>query len=432
MQQIVIRGGRPLEGTVRIGGAKNAALPIMAASLLVRGAVLLRGVPRLKDVDVMAGVLGNVGAIAEWVGQDELLLVPNAFSADPAPGELVRQMRGSICVLGPLLATRGQALLPLPGGCVIGERPIDLHLKGLAALGATIRVQRACIHARADRLRGASVNMAGPQGSTVLGTANVLMAAVMAEGRTVIEQAAREPEVQDLAHFLNACGARISGAGTRTLTVDGVRSLSGGEHALIPDRIEAGTYLVAGAITGGRVTVEGVRADHMRALLEALKKTGCDIAAGDGALTVSRSGPLRPTRFATASYPGVPTDMQPQLTALLCNAPGRSIVSEGVHLNRFTHTDGLRAMGARIALSGPCAFVDGGRGLHGAAVTAYDLRAGAALVLAGLAADGKTTIAGVDQLDRGYQALEQKLRQLGADAWRQEAEPEQYAAKKTA
>jgi UDP-N-acetylglucosamine 1-carboxyvinyltransferase len=307
-----------------------------------------------------------------------------------------------------------------------------LHIKGLRALGAKIRVRRSCIYAHARRLRGARINLAGPHGSTVLGTANVMMAATLAEGRTVIEGAACEPETQDLARFLNACGALISGVGTRTLTVDGVERLQGAEYSIIPDRIEAGTFLAAVAAAGGSVTLEGARPDHMRANIEALERMGVEVRIRGDALAVARSEPLKAIEFATAPYPGVPTDVHPQLSVLLCLAEGKSTVREGVYPRRFTYVTELNRMGACISHRGAIAMIQGVPALHGAAVHAADLRTGAALVLAGLAAHGGTVITGVDQIDRGHQALEQRLRAVGADIHRRQSEAAGYATRKSA
>lgn len=432
MEEIVVHGGRPLYGAVRVNGAKNAALPIMAAVLLTEGPTVLHRVPRLRDVETMAGILRGLGVSVEWTGPESLRLSPGRRDATAAPFDLVRQMRASICVLGPLLAGRGAALLPLPGGCVLGPRPIDLHLKGLRALGAAIRCEESQVRARAGRLRGARVRLAGPHGSTATGTANVMMAAALAEGRTVIEEAACEPEVQDLARFLNECGARIGGVGTQTLTIDGVEGLRGTEYGIIPDRIEAGTFLAAAAVTGGEVRVEGVRPDHMQATIGALTRIGTEIRHGEGTLTASRSAPLKAASLATSPYPGVSTDMQPQLSVLLCLARGRSTVREGVYPCRFTHVAELNRMGAGISRGEGRAVIEGVAGLQGAPVRAADLRAGAALVLAGLAARGTTVITGVDQIDRGYQALEERLGRLGADVQRREGEADQPRQRKSA
>jgi len=422
MEEIVIQGGRPLRGALRVSGAKNAALPIMAASLLVPEPTTLHHVPRLRDVETMCGLLRHLGTSVEWLGPESMRLTPGATQAAVGPCDLIREMRGSVCTLGPLLATRGAAVLPMPGGCVIGRRPIDLHLKGLEALGARIRTVGPHVFAWADRLRGARVNMAGPRGSTVLGTANVMMAAALAEGRTVIECAACEPEVQDLANFLNRCGAHIAGIGTGSLTIEGVAELHGTEYTVIPDRIEAGTFLAAAAITGGQVSLAGVRPEHMRADLDALRRAGVDIHESGSVLTASCSGPLRPLDLATAPYPGFATDMHPQLCALLCLAPGRSALRECVYPDRFTHVEALNRMGARIARSGACAVIEGVPSLKGATVRAADLRAGAALVLAGLAAEGETVITGVHQVDRGYETFVRRLALLGADVHRRRPE----------
>ena len=326
-------------------------------------------------------------------------------------------------MLGPLLATRRAADLPQPGGCVLGARPIDLHLKGLRALGADITEEESWVRARTDGLRGGRMHLAGPRGSTALGTANVMMAACLAAGRTVITGAACEPEVQDLARFLTGIGARISGVGTRTITIDGVESLPGGEHTIIPDRIEAGTYLAAGAAAGGEVTVEDVGADDLAPVLDLLARMGAHLTVLAGAVTVSRNEPLQPINFATGPHPGVPTDMQPQLSTLLCLAEGASAVTERVYPERFTHVAGLQAMGACIRQDEGQTVIEGVGALQGAAVRAPDIRAGAALVVAGLAATGTTTISGVDQIDRGYQDLEDHLRSLGAQIYRRHTIP---------
>lgn len=432
MERIVVHGGRPLSGAVRISGAKNAALPIMAASILTEGPTVLRRVPRLTDVETIAEILRALGVSVDWIGRDSLLLAPRRTGPCVAPLDLVRQMRASICVLGPLLAMRGAAKVPMPGGCVIGPRPIDLHLRGLSALGAAMEIEGPYIRAWAGRLRGTRVNLAGPHGSTVLGTANVVMAAALARGRTVIEHAACEPEIQDLVAFLNACGARIAGAGTRRLVIEGVQRLHGTEHTIIPDRIEAGTFLAAAASTGGAVTLRGARPDHMQAVIEVMKRMGVDFRRVEGGLTVSRSGPLRPVSLVTSPYPGLPTDMQPQLSVLLCLAGGKSTVREGVYPCRFAHVPQLQRMGARISHGQGRAVIQGVGRLHGATVNAAALREGAALVVAGLAAQGLTTIRGVDQIDRGYQALEERLEELGADIRRVEVESAEGPTRKSA
>lgn len=416
--RILIRGRRPISGSVVVSGAKNAALPIMAATLLTEGTTVLRRVPRLKDVQTLRHILQKLGMEVERRGDHRLRLRVIDEDRCSAPCDLVRRMRASVCVLGPLVARRGRAEVPTPGGCVIGDRPIDLHVKGLRALGARFEVEEKKIKVTADRLRGAAVDLRGPFGSTVLGTANVMMAATLAEGTTVIHHAACEPEVQDLAGYLNACGARIRGIGRRTLVIDGVERLHGTDYAIIPDRIEAGTFAAAAVATGGLVTLERARPAHLRSTLELLRRAGARVLArGD---TVQIQGPERPQplSFNTDPYPGVPTDMQPQLTSLLAMARGASTVCEGVYPERFTHVAELQRLGAHIARDENRAVVRGVEGLEGAAVTARDLRAGAGLVVAALAARGVTEIHGVEHLDRGYQELEKKLRALGADVRR--------------
>jgi len=427
MDRIVINGGRPLQGDVTVNGAKNAALPLLAATLLCDGPTLLHRVPRLTDVMTMLDVLRGLGMLIEWVGPTSVRVTPLVSGRARVPAGLAHAMRGSICVLGPLLARRGAASVPLPGGCVIGERPIDLHLHGLRALGAHVRVDEQGVRADCRRLRGARVCMLGEHGTTVLGTANVLMAAVLARGRTCIEQAACEPEVEDLCAYLRASGARISGIGTRELVVDGVARLTGAEHTVIPDRIEGGTFMAACAATGGCITLDGVRMEHVGAVVDVLTRMGVQITERDGRMTVRRDKPLAPIHFETRPYPGVPTDMQPQLSVLLCLAEGRSDITEMVYPDRFTHLDELRRMGANVVRSDGGAAVTGVKALRGAAVHAADLRAGAAMVVAGLAAEGSTVITGTDQIDRGYTDLEARLRELGAQIQR-EAVPEDVRA----
>jgi len=427
MDRIVINGGRPLTGGVTVNGAKNAALPLLAATLLCDGPTLLHRVPRLTDVMTMLDVLRGLGMRVEWVGPTSVRATPLVSGRAHVPAELAHAMRGSICVLGPLLARRGAAKVPLPGGCVIGDRPIDLHVRGLRALGAHVRVDEEVVRADCRRLRGAHVCMLGDHGTTVLGTANVLMAAVLARGRTCIEHSACEPEVQDLCAYLQACGARISGIGSRELVVDGVQRLTGAEHTVIPDRIEGGTFMVACAAAGGRITLDGIRMEHVAAVVDALRRMGVQITERDGRMTVRRDKPLSPIHLKTEPYPGVPTDMQPQLSVLLCLADGMSFITEKVYPDRFTHLDGLRRMGAEIVRSDSGAIVTGVKALRGMPVHAADLRAGAALVVAGLAAGGATVVTGTDQIDRGYSDLEARLRELGADIQR-EADPEDVRA----
>lgn len=419
MQGIVIHGARPVCGAIQVNGAKNAALPIMAGTLLTDGLNELQRVPRLKDVRILKEILGSLGMCAERGDDGVLRLEVVDRGKCSAPRELAEQMRASICVLGPLVARRGYAEVPSPGGCVIGDRPIDLHVKGLKALGAEFDEEdETTIRVYAKKLRGTTIDLEGPHGSTVLGTANVMMAATLAEGTTVIQHAACEPEVQDLARYLNACGARISGVGEATLTIEGVDELQGIPYSIIPDRIEAGTFAAAAAVTGGDIRLEDVCPGHIGATMRVLQHMGARVKT-DGA-TVAVSGPdrLQATDFETRPYPGIPTDMQPQLTSLIAVSDGTGRVTESVYPDRFTHVSELQRLGARISRRGQMALVSGVDALEGATVTARDLRAGAGLVLAGLAAHGTTEVRGVHHLDRGYQQLEKRLRELGADIHR--------------
>lgn len=420
MEKFLIEGGIPLRGTVRVSGSKNAALPIMAATILADGPVTLKDVPRLRDVATLAGILGEVGIRVERVA--DLLrfetLNPNMIAA---PYDMVRKMRASVSVLGPLVAKRGQARVALPGGCVIGVRPVDLHIKGLKALGADIDVKHGDIIATAKRLRGAEVYLGGAMGSTVLGTANVMSAAVLAEGHTVIEGAACEPEVEDLGNFLNAMGARVTGHGSPRIEIDGVDGLHGCEYSVIPDRIEAGTFMIAAAATGGSIRIENVRLDHLRAAVDKLAEVGVSVKAGGGAAHVKAEGRPSATDIVTLPYPGIPTDLQAQFMALLALADGMSIITEKVFPDRFMHVPELCRMGARIRKEGPSAIVTGVAELSGAPVMASDLRASAALVVAGLAAKGMTELNRVYHIDRGYDVIEQKLNSLGASIKRIDA-----------
>ncbi len=419
MDTFVIRGGRRLTGSVVVSGAKNAALPIMAAALMADGPLRLRNVPDLVDVRTQAAVLTQLGVAIDWDGADayELRVV------DPQPCvasyDLVRKMRASICVLGPLLARRGRACVSLPGGCQIGHRPIDLHLKGLAALGAEIRIERGYVLAEAPRLRGAVIDLSGPQGSTVTGTCNVLAAATLAQGTTIIDSAAREPEVIDLADCLNRMGARIEGAGTTRIVIEGVPELGGGEHSIVPDRIEAATLLCAGVITGGRVEVQGVQNRHLTAIAAQLSELGALVEQADDRITAAGVPRLAPSTLQATPYPGIPTDVQAQLTAVLTQAEGTSRVTDWVFPERFLHLPELCRLGAEIHREGATAVIRGRSRLTGANVMASDLRASAALVLAALAADGESTIRRIYHLDRGYERLEAKLRALGAEVRRE-------------
>ncbi|HBH03905.1 MAG TPA: UDP-N-acetylglucosamine 1-carboxyvinyltransferase [Candidatus Rokubacteria bacterium] len=405
-----IDGGVPLRGQVAVSAAKNAALPALAAALLTSEPVHLENVPALADVATMAGLLETLGASLARDGAGMRVRVERLRS-DLAPYELVSTMRASVLVLGPLVARHGSARVALPGGCAIGPRPIDQHLKGLARLGAEIVIENGYVIARASRLKGARITT---DLVTVTGTENLMMAAALAEGTTLIENAAREPEVDDLAALLTAMGARIHGAGTTRLEIEGVPELAGATHRIVPDRIEAGTLIVAGAITGGDVTVTGVVPDHVSAVLAKLEECGVGLEVGP--TWVRARGPARPQAadVTTSPYPGFPTDMQAQLMTLLGLADGQSRVTETIFENRFMHVAELGRMGARIETDGAIAIVQGVPGYQGAPVMASDLRASAALVLAGLAARGRTTVARVYHLDRGYERLEAKLAALGA------------------
>ncbi len=417
MDTLVINGGQRLRGTVRISGSKNACLPIMAAAMLAEGPSTLHRVPALADIKAMAGLLGELGLRSDWQ-DDTLTLTVEDETPSHARYDLVRKMRASISVLGPLLAKRGRARVAMPGGCAIGARPIDLHLRGLEALGAQIELESGDIVATAGRLRGAEVYLGGPFGSSVLGTANIMSAATLAEGTTVIECAACEPELTDLADYLNAMGARVTGAGTPHVVIEGVEHLTGCEHTVIPDRIEAGTFMCAAAITNGEVHIDRVRLDHMMAVVDRLRAVGVIVEKADGGASVSSSRRLHAVETTTQPYPGFPTDLQAQLMALVCLADGNSVITEKVFPDRFMHVAELARMGAQIHKEGPTAIVTGCRRLVGAPVMASDLRASAALVLAGLAAGGQTIVNRVYHLDRGYERIEEKLVALGAEITR--------------
>jgi UDP-N-acetylglucosamine 1-carboxyvinyltransferase len=403
---------------VKVSGAKNAALPIMAAAVLSEERSVIENVPPLRDVLTMIRILREFGVKAEMDG-DRVTIEPGRYEKDTAPYKLVSTMRASFCVLGPILAKLGHAHVSLPGGCVIGPRPVDLHLKGLRALGAEIEIDGGYVVARAKRLRGARIYLGGAFGSSVLATDNVMAAATLAQGTTTIENAACEPETVDLAHFLMKMGARIRGVGTPIIEVEGVKALHGARHRIIADRVEAGTYLAAAAITGGTVTVQEARIEHLGAVVDKFRQAGVTITATDGAVTAKGPGALRPVDVTTLPYPGFPTDMQAQMLAMMCVSNGISIVTEKIYPDRFMHVSELGRMGAQIALEGPSAIVKGVRGLSGAPVMASDLRASAALVLAGLVGRGRTDISRIYHLDRGYERMEQKLTRLGARIWRE-------------
>jgi UDP-N-acetylglucosamine 1-carboxyvinyltransferase len=412
MESLLIKGGVPLHGRVTVSGAKNAVLPIMAATLLTNEPCIIRRVPDLSDVKFMGEILRSLGAEVTLKG--DTVTVRAKKLRDVGDYDLIRKMRGSVCIMGPLLGRLHKATVSLPGGCVIGARPINLHLKGFEALGARISVEGGYVRARARRLVGSDLFLGGRAGSTVLGTANVMMAATLADGVTIIESAACEPEVVDLACFLNAMGARISGAGSPTITITGVKTLHGAEHEVIPDRIEAATYALAAAATDGEVTIVGSRPDHMHAVLDKLRDAGVETRRRGNELTVRRNGRLKAVDITTLPYAGFPTDVQAQMMVLMALTPGISIITERIFEARFMHVSELARLGADIEIEGPSAIVKGGRPLSGAPVMASDLRASAALVIAGLAARGTTQVNRVYHLDRGYEHIDEKLRGLGA------------------
>jgi UDP-N-acetylglucosamine 1-carboxyvinyltransferase len=413
MDKLIIKGGKVLEGEIRISGAKNAVLPIMAATLLADTPVVIHNIPHLHDVTTTMELLGHMGVHLTVNEKMDIEVDARSINSLYAPYELVRTMRSSILVLGPMLSRFGRADVSLPGGCAIGSRPVNLHIKGLQAMGADITVENGYIKARVDRLRGARLVM---DIVTVTGTENLMMAATLADGTTIIENAAREPEVTDLANCLNAMGAKISGAGTDTITIEGVERLAGTEYGVLPDRIETGTYLVAAAITGGKVKVKDARPDTMDAVLQTLREAGAGITVGEDWIELDMQG-RRPVavNVHTAPYPAFPTDMQAQFTALNAVAEGTGTITETVFENRFMHVQEMQRMGARIQLEGNTAISSGVEHLTGAPVMATDLRASASLVLAGLVADGETVINRIYHIDRGYERIEEKLAQLGAD-----------------
>ena len=420
MDKLRIRGGRRLAGEVAISGAKNAALPELCAALLTAEPVLLSNVPRLHDVATMLKLLRQMGVVAEQSDAAEATVSLDAsqVAKKEAPYDLVKTMRASILVLGPLVARFGEARVSLPGGCAIGTRPVDQHIKGLQALGADITVEHGYIVARASRLKGARITT---DMVTVTGTENLLMAAALAEGETVLENAAQEPEVPDLADMLIAMGARIEGHGTSRIRVEGVRELHGVSHRTIPDRIETGTFLVAVAAAGGDVLLRGARADHVEAAIDKLREAGAQVEAGDGWIRIRADRRPRAVSFRTSEYPAFPTDMQAQFMALDAIADGAATVAETIFENRFMHVPELMRLGARIDIDGRVAMVQGVEKLSGATVMATDLRASAGLVIAGLVAEGETVVDRIYHLDRGYDRMEAKLRGIGADVERVKA-----------
>ena len=422
MEQLVIHGGNPLRGRVKIGGAKNAVLPIIAAALLgSRGVSVLDDVPELEDVYTISSVLRSLGVKADYSAAEHRLTIDaSKIETLAAPYELVRKMRASFLIMGPLLAREGRAEISLPGGCAIGTRPIDLHLKGFEALGANIEITQGAIHASAPNgLKGARIYFDFP---SVGATENVMMAASCAEGQTILENPALEPEIVDLANYLNVMGAHIRGAGTNQIKIDGVPQLSAADYTIIPDRIEAGTYMVAAAMTGGDVFIENAISEHLKPVVAKLTEAGAQIEEDIAGIRVRADGKMKAIDLKTMPYPGFPTDMQAQFMALLTLAEGTSVVTETVFENRFMHVEELVRMGAQIRVDGRTATVEGGQRLTGAAVRATDLRAGAAMVLAGLVADGETRVGYIHHIDRGYDDLVAKLVALGADISRVEAE----------
>jgi UDP-N-acetylglucosamine 1-carboxyvinyltransferase len=415
MDKLLIQGGRPLKGEVRISGAKNAALPILCAALLTDEPLRLTNVPVLRDIATTLSLLARMGMRTERHDEESVTLQANQIHSQEAPYELVKTMRASILVLGPLLARFGHARVSLPGGCAIGQRPVDQHIKGLAAMGADIRIEHGFVVAQATRLKGADIltDMV-----TVTGTENLLMAATLAEGRTVLENTACEPEVVDLANVLSAMGAQIEGQGTDRIVIEGVSRLHGARHRVVPDRIEAGTFLCAVAAAGGDITLRQAKPDTLGAVLDKLRDTGLEITAGEDWIRARMTGRPRATGFRTGEYPGFPTDMQAQLMALNTLSEGTAVITENIFENRYMHVQELCRMGADIEIDGHTAVVKGIPQLLGATVMATDLRASASLVIAGLAAHGQTTVERIYHLDRGYERMERKLQALGADIQR--------------
>ncbi|HOW42179.1 MAG TPA: UDP-N-acetylglucosamine 1-carboxyvinyltransferase [Candidatus Omnitrophota bacterium] len=418
MDKLVIRGGQKLKGEVTISGSKNSVLPILAATLLTDEKCVIRDVPALRDTNTMFRILRSLGKTVEL--EKGVVTVSGSKECGwVADYKLVSTMRASFCVLGPLLGKLKKAQVSLPGGCVIGVRPVDLHIKGVKALGAHIDVEGGYVIAHAKRLKGAHIYLGGEYGSSVLATGNVMMAAVCAEGKTILESAACEPEVADLGDFLIKMGARIKGHGTPIIEIEGVKKLHGVAHTIIPDRIEAGTFMVASLITDGDITIKNVNPRHLGALLDKLKEAGAVISESAMSMRVVRKKQLRPVNITTLPYPGFPTDMQAQIMALMTVTPGISVITEKIYPDRFMHVAELNRMGAHIQREGPHAIVEGVRYLSGAPVMASDLRASACLVLAGLVAKGTTTISRIYHLERGYENIDTKLQSLGAKIWRE-------------
>jgi len=419
MDKLIIQGGRRLKGTVSVSGSKNAALPIIvAATILTEQPSTLRNVPDLMDLETLCHVLKGLGARLQFE-KGTLSIEPIDQKTYQTPYDLVRKMRASIYVLGPLVTKLGQAKVSFPGGCAIGPRPVDLHLKGLEALGTTIEIEGGYILAKTDQLIGAEIELKGTNGSSVGATANIMMAAVLAKGITTIRDAACEPEIVDLANFLNKMGAQVVGAGTATVTIHGVKELHGTDYAIIPDRIEAGTFMIAGAITNGDIFINNAIPTHMEALTKKLSQIGVQLDWQDKGVHITTPNPLAPIDVSTDVYPGFPTDMQAQIMGLMALIPGKSMITESIFPDRFMHVSELSRMGAKILVDGNSAFIHGVKSLSGAPVMASDLRAGAVLILAGMAAKGETVISRVYHIDRGYEKIEEKLTNIGADIVRQ-------------
>jgi len=418
MDKLLIEGGVRLKGEVTISGAKNAVLPILAATLLTDDACIIKSVPNLRDTNTMIKILRSLGKNVE--ANNGVVNITSSRSTDFfADYKLVSTMRASFCVLGPLLGKLKKAKVSLPGGCIIGVRPVDLHLKGIRALGADVSIESGYVLAKADKLKGSHIYLGGVFGSSVLATDNVMMAAVLATGKTVIESAACEPEVADLAEFLIKMGAKIKGHGTPIIEIEGVKHLHGATHTIIPDRIEAGTIMLASLITNGDIILKNVLFQHLGALIDKLDEAGACITKINGSVRVRSKKKLKPVNITTLPYPGFPTDMQAQIMALMSVTPGISVITEKIYPDRFMHVAELNRMGAQIQREGPHAIVEGVKQLSGAPVMASDLRASACLVLAGLAGRGKTTISRIYHLERGYENLEEKLQKLGAKIWRE-------------
>jgi len=417
LEKFIIKNNGPLFGRVRVNGAKNAVLPIMAATLLTEGECYLENVPNLKDVRAMKEVITHFGGVFKDISVDEKYIQISKIITSEAPYDLVQKMRASFFVMGPLLAKTGVAKISLPGGCAIGARPVDLHLKGFAALGATITQGQGFIEARAEKLTGATIYLDFP---SVGATENIMMAATLAEGETIIENAAEEPEIIDLSNFLNKMGANVRGAGTDTIRIEGVEKLKGTRHEIIPDRIETGTFMIAAAITKGNIMVENVVPTHIKPIIAKLIECGAKLEIGEDTIRVDASDIGNSVDLTTLPYPGFPTDMQAQFMALMTILDGTSVINETVFENRFMHISELVRLGADIRIEGHSAIVSGVNGLEGTEVVATDLRAGAALVLAGLAAKGETHVNSIFHIDRGYEDLEIKLNSLGANIKRVE------------